>query len=103
VLDRVGRQPGADTQGFAGIEDEVDYHWSRLFTTALLSTVLGVGSELGANGNDNAIVQALTHGSDTLNQTGQQVVRRNDPEHPARVAGCASSSIGIWCLRPILP
>jgi type IV secretion system protein VirB10 len=72
------RQPGADTQGFAGLEDEVDHHWGRLFTAAALSTLLGVGSELGATNNDSAILTALRRGStDSLNQTGQQVVRRN--------------------------
>jgi type IV secretory pathway VirB10-like protein len=72
------RQPGADTQGFAGLEDDVDHHWGRLFMAAALSTLLGVGSELGATNNDNAIVTALRRGStDSLNQTGQQVVRRN--------------------------
>jgi type IV secretion system protein VirB10 len=72
------RQPGADTQGFAGLEDEVDHHWGRLLGAAALSTLLGIGSELGATGNDNAIVTALRRGSvDSLNQTGQLVVRRN--------------------------
>jgi type IV secretion system protein VirB10 len=72
------RQPGADTQGFAGLEDEVDHHWGRLLMAAALSTVLGVGAEIGATTNDNAIVTALRRGSsDSLNQTGQQVVRRN--------------------------
>jgi type IV secretion system protein TrbI len=46
------RQSGADTQGFAGLEDQVDYHWLRLFAAAALSTVLGVGSELGATNNE---------------------------------------------------
>jgi len=72
------RQPGADTQGFSGLEDEVDQHWGRLAMAAALSTVLGVGAELGATNNDSAIVTALRRGStDSLNQTGQQVVRRN--------------------------
>jgi len=72
------RQPGADTQGFAGLEDDVDHHWGRLLTAAALSTVLGVGAELGSTNNDSAIVTALRRGStDSLNQTGQQVVRRN--------------------------
>jgi type IV secretion system protein VirB10 len=72
------RQPGADTQGFTGLEDEVDQHWGRLAMAAALSTVLGVGSELGATNNDSAVVTALRRGStDSLNQTGQQVVRRN--------------------------
>jgi type IV secretion system protein VirB10 len=72
------RQPGADTRGFAGLVDEVDEHWGRLLAAAALSTLLGVGSELGATNNDNAIVTALRRGStDSLNQTGQQMVRRN--------------------------
>jgi type IV secretion system protein TrbI len=72
------RQPGADPQGFAGLEDEVDEHWGRLLAAAALSTLLGVGSELGATNNDGSIVTALRRGStDSLNQTGQQIVRRN--------------------------
>ncbi len=72
------RQPGADTQGFTGLEDEVDQHWGRLAMAAALSTVLGVGAELGATNNDSAVVTALRRGTtDSLNQTGQQVVRRN--------------------------
>ncbi|WP_375778622.1 TrbI/VirB10 family protein [Bradyrhizobium sp. ma5] len=76
------RQSGADTAGYAGLEDQVDNHWGELFKAAALSTFLAVGTELGAgsdtNSNDSAIIQALRHGaSDSLNQTGQQVVRRS--------------------------
>ena len=72
------RQPGADTAGYAGLEDEVDNHWGELFKAAALSTLLGVGTELGSSGNDSDIIQALRRGAgDSLNQTGQQVVRRN--------------------------
>ena len=75
------RQPGADVGGYSGLEDEVDNHWAELFKAALLSTVLGVGAELGSgadNGNNTAILQALRLGAaNSLNQAGQQVVRRN--------------------------
>jgi type IV secretory pathway VirB10-like protein len=72
------RQSGADPEGYAGLEDQVDYHWSRLFMAAALSTLLGVGSELGASNTDSDIVRALRRGSsDPLNQAGQQIVRRN--------------------------
>ncbi|WP_035711681.1 TrbI/VirB10 family protein [Bradyrhizobium genomosp. I (2014)] len=76
------RQPGADAAGYAGLEDQVDNHWGELFKAAALSTFLAVGTELGAgsdtNSNDSAIIQALRHGaSDSLNQTGQQIVRRS--------------------------
>ena len=76
------RQPGADTAGYAGLNDEVELHWGELFKAASLSTLLGVGAELGSgsdavNGN-SAILQALRRGAgDSLNQTGQQIVRRN--------------------------
>ncbi|WGR97504.1 TrbI/VirB10 family protein [Bradyrhizobium sp. ISRA443] len=76
------RQPGADTAGYAGLEDQVDNHWGELFKAAALSTFLAVGTELGegsdTNSNNSAIIQALRHGAaDSLNQTGQQVVRRS--------------------------
>ena len=76
------RQPGADAAGYSGLEDEVDNHWGELFKAAALSTLLAVGTELGAgsdtNSNDSAIIQALRHGAgNSLNQTGQQVVRRS--------------------------
>ena len=72
------RQPGADTAGNAGLEDEVDNHWRELFKAAALSTLLGAATEIGSGGTDNDIIRALRRGAgDTLNQTGQQVVRRN--------------------------
>lgn len=75
------RQQGADAGGYSGLEDEVDNHWKELLGAAALSTLLGVGSELGSgtdNGSNTAILQALRLGAaNSVNQTGQQVVRRN--------------------------
>ncbi|MBZ9956433.1 TrbI/VirB10 family protein [Mesorhizobium sp. B1-1-4] len=71
------RQPGADAQGFAGLEDEVDYHWGDLFKAAVLSTVLSVGAQAGSSDQDSDIVRALRSGaSDSVSQVGQQVVQR---------------------------
>jgi hypothetical protein len=75
------RQQGADIGGYSGLEDEVDNHWTELVKAALLSTLLGVGAELGSGadtGSNTNILQALRLGAaNSLNQTGQQVVRRN--------------------------
>jgi type IV secretion system protein VirB10 len=89
------RQPGADATGQAGLEEGVDHHWGSLFKAALLSTILAVGTELGSDQNDSDIIRALRRGTgDTLNQAGQQVVRRNlniqptltiRPGYPVRV------------------
>jgi type IV secretory pathway VirB10-like protein len=75
------RQQGADLGGYSGLEDEVDNHWAELFKAALLSTLLGVGAELGSgadSGSNTDIIQALRlSAANSLNQTGQKVVQRN--------------------------
>lgn len=91
VLDR---QPGTDGAGFAGLQDRVNQHWGNLLKAAAISTLLGVGTELGANSDDD-LTRALRRGSqDTINRTGQQIVRRQlnvqatltiRPGHPLRV------------------
>ena len=71
------RQPGADAEGYAGLEDGVDYHWGELFKAAALSTLLSVGAQAGSSGDENDIVQALRQGaSQSVSQTGQQIVSR---------------------------
>jgi type IV secretory pathway VirB10-like protein len=71
------RQPGADTEGYAGLEDDVDNHWGMLFKAAVLSTLLSVGAEAGTSQNENNLVQAIRSGaSNSISQTGQQIVQR---------------------------
>jgi type IV secretory pathway VirB10-like protein len=77
------RQPGADPEGYAGLEDQVDNHWGMLFKAAILSTLLSVGSEAGTNNNENSVVQAIRQGSSqSFSQIGQQVVGRSLNVHP---------------------
>ncbi|WP_347271723.1 TrbI/VirB10 family protein [Rhizorhabdus histidinilytica] len=71
------RQPGADAEGYAGLEDGVDYHWGELFKAAALSTLLSVGAEASSSGQESDIIRALRDGaSDSISQTGQQIVQR---------------------------
>jgi len=73
------RQPGADAEGYAGLQDQVDNHWGMLFKAAMLSTLLSVGAEAGAGtgNNQNSLVQALRQGSSqSFSQIGEQVVGR---------------------------
>src|SRR5258708_5034702 len=70
------RQSGGGGQGYAGLGDGVGYQWGNLIQAVAISTLLGISSELVLNSN-NSLVQALRTGSqDTVNQTGQQLVRR---------------------------
>jgi type IV secretion system protein VirB10 len=71
------RQPGADTEGYAGLEDGVDYHWGELLKAAVLSTLLSVGAEAGTSDSENNLAQAIRMGaSNSVSETGQQIVRR---------------------------
>lgn len=70
------RLVGADATGRSGLADGVDAHWGAMGKAALLSSLLGVGAELGSD-DDGDVVRALRRGvQDTINHTGQQVVRR---------------------------
>lgn len=70
------RQPGADAEGYAGLEDGVDYHWWDLAKAAGLSTLLGIGAELAID-NDQRLLRAVRDGAQgTINDAGQQIVRR---------------------------
>ncbi|MGB5779085.1 MAG: TrbI/VirB10 family protein [Allopontixanthobacter sediminis] len=88
------RQPAADPSGYAGIEDGVDYHWGGVLKAALVSTLLGVGSEFGS-GSESDLLRAVRRGSkDSVNQAGEQIVSRElgirptltiRPGYPVRV------------------
>ncbi|RWJ97826.1 TrbI/VirB10 family protein [Mesorhizobium sp.] len=71
------RQPGTDGQGYAGVEDGVDYHWGELFKAAALSTILSIGAQAGSSSQESDIVRALRSGaSESVSQAGQQIVQR---------------------------
>ncbi|HQR89867.1 MAG TPA: TrbI/VirB10 family protein, partial [Caulobacter sp.] len=72
VLDKL---PASDLEGYSGLQDRVDRHWRATFGAALLSTILAVGSETGADDGDSDLARAIRRsGAQSLNQVGQQAV-----------------------------
>jgi type IV secretion system protein VirB10 len=72
----LGRLPGADAAGMAGLTDRTDNHWGGIFKAALISTLLGVGGELGSAGDDR-LIRAIRSGTqDSIGETGRQIVQR---------------------------
>lgn len=60
----------------AGLEDKVDNHWGRMLRAALISSLLGVGTEL-VSGGDSDLVRALRAGvQDGTNEAARRVVER---------------------------
>eukprot|EP01034_Spumella_vulgaris_P041806 gene41806-51814_t len=78
------RQPGADAEGYAGLQDGVDYHWWDLAKAAGLSTLLSIGAELATNDDDRLIQAIRNGGQDTINDAAQH---RADPHDPPRLSG----------------
>ena len=72
---------GTDPAGYAGLEDDVDWHWDRVFAGAALTTLLGIGAELAAPENrqdgDRVIIAGRDSAQDSINQVGQEMTRRN--------------------------
>lgn len=76
VLDNL---PATDAAGYAGLEDEVDFHTWQLIKGAALSTLLSIGSETGAS--TSARRDALSAAREAVQQNaariGQQLTERN--------------------------
>ena len=74
----INNLPATDMQGYAGLEDEVDNHTWRVIRGIVLSTLLGVGTELEFGDNENDLVEALRSSTqDNVNQAGQRITQRN--------------------------
>lgn len=70
-------QPATDTAGYAGLEDEVDFHTWSLVKGIALATLLGVGAELAFDEQESDLVRALRESvQDNASQAGQSIVQR---------------------------
>jgi type IV secretion system protein VirB10 len=70
--------PATDAAGYAGLEDEVDFHTWRLIKGVVLATLLGVGTELSLGEEESDLVQALRESAqNNTNRAGQRLTERN--------------------------
>ena len=75
---RLDNVPATDAAGYAGLEDKVDFHEWRLLKGIALSSLLGVGSELGYGGDDRDLVRALRESAQQNGaRAGDAIVSRN--------------------------
>jgi type IV secretion system protein TrbI len=76
--------PGTDVSGYAGFQDEVENHYSRVFGSALLMSMISAGLRLSqpqqSNDNSNtlSVNQVLAQNTGiNLAQTADQFLRKN--------------------------
>lgn len=73
----VDNLPSTDEGGYAGLEDEVDYHTWAILKGIALATLLGVGTELSIGNNENDLVAALRESAQqNTDRAGQNLVER---------------------------
>lgn len=69
--------PATDPSGYAGLADKVDFHTWSLLKGVVLSTVLGVGSNLTYSGESD-LVQAIRESTQqNVSRAGDQLVSKN--------------------------
>lgn len=75
---RLDNTPASDTEGYAGLADRTDRHTWQLLKGVVLSTLLGVGTELGFGSAESDLVRALRESTQqNAARAGDQVVARN--------------------------
>ncbi|WP_293699527.1 MULTISPECIES: TrbI/VirB10 family protein [unclassified Sphingopyxis] len=75
---RIDNAPASDTQGYAGLSDRIDRHTWQLLKGVALSTLLGVGSELGWGSSESDLVRAVRESAQQNGaRTGDQLVGRS--------------------------
>ncbi|HEY0597650.1 TrbI/VirB10 family protein [Sphingopyxis sp.] len=75
---RIDNVPATDTQGYAGLSDRVDRHSWQLLKGVALSTLLGVGTEIGFGSGETDLVRALREAAQQNGaRAGDQVVGRS--------------------------
>ncbi len=75
---QIDNQPTADTSGYAGLEDDVDYHTWTLLKGIAMSTLLGVGSQISFGSDNSDLVEAFRQATqESTNQAGQQIVQKD--------------------------
>jgi len=75
---QIDNLPATDAAGYAGLEDNVDYHTWRLLKGVVLSTLLGTGTELSLGGEESDLVRAIRQSTQqNVNQAGQRITEKN--------------------------
>jgi type IV secretion system protein VirB10 len=79
----LGGFEGNDRQGGSGLRDQVDNHWKRIMSGALLTSLFAAGLEI-SQGQNNSILATQSFGQQIgaavgtqVGELGQQITRRN--------------------------
>lgn len=73
---QIDNLPATDTAGYAGLEDEVDYHTWALLEGVGMSTLLGINTQLSLSGQSDLVTAIRQSTQDSVNQAGQHITEK---------------------------
>ncbi|MGF7150109.1 type IV secretion system protein VirB10 [Sphingomonas zeicaulis] len=74
---RIDNAPASDMAGYAGLADRLDRHGGQLLKGVALSTLLGVGTELSIDGDDDLVSAVRRSAQQGAARAGDQLVGRS--------------------------
>ena len=75
---RIDNVPATDTAGYAGLSDKVDVHTWQLLKGVVLSTFLGVGTQLSVSNDESDLIRAIRESAQQAgSRAGDQLVTKN--------------------------
>ena len=75
---QIDNLPATDAAGYAGLEDDVDYHTWQLLKGVALSTLLSVGTQISFGSNESDLVRAIRSSTQqNVNEVGQRITQKN--------------------------
>jgi type IV secretion system protein VirB10 len=74
---RIDNVPATDPSGYAGLAGKVDFHSWQLLKGVVLSTLLGVGSDLALSGQSDLVQAIRMSTQDHVARAGDQIIRAN--------------------------
>ncbi|MFN0190538.1 MAG: TrbI/VirB10 family protein [Aestuariivirga sp.] len=78
--------PATDEGGYAGLEDEVDYHTWAILKGIALATLLGVGTEISLGNSESDLIAAIRESAqENTNRAGQNMVERTIDIQPTLI------------------
>jgi type IV secretion system protein VirB10 len=74
---RIDNVPATDMAGYSGLEGKVDVHTWALLKGVVLSTLLGVSSQLALSGQSDLVQAIRMSTQDNVSCAGDQITQRN--------------------------
>jgi type IV secretion system protein VirB10 len=74
---QIDNLPAADTAGYSGLQDKVDFHTWQLLKGVALSTLLGIGTQISIGSDQSDLIRAIRESAQqSTSEAGERIVMK---------------------------